>query len=409
MNTKNDIFKEETLECKCGNTFTKVYYKDKDIECPKCGASEGFTYIKGFLRARYPELRVDDFSRIPTYNLCTLEKYHVAKNPEEFGGGKYLEVLAAKNKLLIRGKRPEKKLTEADSHTVNEVICKYLEEILPYKKEKTQIVFTQHLKYWVKELGQLRLSELTPMRIQTSRDKLESKDRSNSTLNRYVAALSAVLGCCVKDYFYMDENPCGKIRRKPEPSGKTRFLTLSEKDALLAECDGDLHDAVMLALLTGARQMEIWKLRFESVKWKQGFILLLETKNGKPRSIPMSPSVKEILKKRLTSMGLESPYVFPSPRKKGMPNNFKKGFEAAVKRSGIPRITWHGLRHTSASYLVMGGVSLRSVADLLGHTGKSAMQMVFRYAHLSPSHLQSAVEVLEDELQTKSKKSVVNL
>ena len=52
-----------------------------------------------------------------------------------------------------------------------------------------------------------------------------------------------------------------------------------------------------------------------------------------------------------------------------------------------------------------GGVSLRSVADLLGHTGDSAMAMVFRYAHLSPSHLQSAVETLEDEL-TQSKQMV---
>jgi hypothetical protein len=47
------------------------------------------------------------------------------------------------------------------------------------------------------------------------------------------------------------------------------------------------------------------------------------------------------------------------------------------------------LRHTFASRLAMGGVTEGTIASLLRHSGTA---LVRRYAHLSPSYLQEAVE-----------------
>lgn len=53
--------------------------------------------------------------------------------------------------------------------------------------------------------------------------------------------------------------------------------------------------------------------------------------------------------------------------------------------------TWHGLRHTFASRLVMNGVDLLTVKEL---GGWRTLSMVQRYAHLAPDHLRAAVEGL---------------
>ena len=67
-------------------------------------------------------------------------------------------------------------------------------------------------------------------------------------------------------------------------------------------------------------------------------------------------------------------------------------FHAALELAGIQNFTWHDLRHTFASWLMMRGASLRSVAELLGHT---SMKMTMRYAHLSPAFLSAEVSLLD--------------
>ena len=58
------------------------------------------------------------------------------------------------------------------------------------------------------------------------------------------------------------------------------------------------------------------------------------------------------------------------------------------------------LRHTFASHLVMKGIDLRAVAKLGGWRD---IQMVMRYAHLAPNHLQAAVNALADRRDVMAK------
>jgi hypothetical protein len=72
--------------------------------------------------------------------------------------------------------------------------------------------------------------------------------------------------------------------------------------------------------------------------------------------------------------------------------DIKNGFHAALELAKIDDFTWYDLRHTFASWLMMRGASLRSVAELLGHT---SMKMTMRYAHLSPAFLSAEVSLLD--------------
>ena len=60
-----------------------------------------------------------------------------------------------------------------------------------------------------------------------------------------------------------------------------------------------------------------------------------------------------------------------------------------MKKAGIEDFRWHDLRHSTASYLAMGGASLAEIAEVLGH---KTLQMVKRYAHLPEAHTQAVME-----------------
>ena len=63
-----------------------------------------------------------------------------------------------------------------------------------------------------------------------------------------------------------------------------------------------------------------------------------------------------------------------------------------MRKARVADFTFHDLRHTFASRLVMAGVDLPTVKEMLGHRGIS---MTMRYTHLSSDHKQTAVDKLE--------------
>ena len=79
--------------------------------------------------------------------------------------------------------------------------------------------------------------------------------------------------------------------------------------------------------------------------------------------------------------------------RKGTPyRSFRIAFECAVRKARIPDFTFHDLRHTFASRLVMSGVDLPTAKELMGHKD---ITMTLRYTRLSSDHKHSAVRTLE--------------
>ncbi|HEY4885269.1 MAG TPA: tyrosine-type recombinase/integrase [Myxococcales bacterium] len=64
----------------------------------------------------------------------------------------------------------------------------------------------------------------------------------------------------------------------------------------------------------------------------------------------------------------------------------------ACKKAGLRKISWHVLRHTFASHLVMKGVPLNAVQELMGH---ATIEMTLLYSHLSPEVGRGVVQLLD--------------
>jgi integrase len=111
--------------------------------------------------------------------------------------------------------------------------------------------------------------------------------------------------------------------------------------------------------------------------------------------VPLNATVLITLQALYNQRIPDCPYAFPhaTGHEAGEPvQDVKNAFHTALETAEIKDFTWHDLRHTFASWLMMKGASLRSVAELLGHRG---LRMVIRYAHLSPEHLSAEVGLLD--------------
>lgn len=184
------------------------------------------------------------------------------------------------------------KTSEAKRRTLAEMIDRYIKEIIPHKPKNSKNT-TLHLNWWKNELGQYSLAEISPAIIAEKRDKLaagitsRNKLRSSSTVVRYMAALSHAYSIAVKEWGWIDDSPMRRVIKPKEPRGRVRFLSDDERTCLLNECKKSdsqyLYTAVVLALSTGARKMELLGLLWKDIDLNRQVIILHETKNGERR------------------------------------------------------------------------------------------------------------------------------
>lgn len=238
------------------------------------------------------------------------------------------------------------------------------------------------------------LDEITPRHIEQFKSEYMARGVAPATVNRKMACLKSMFNKAIAWKRFSGENPVKGIKFFKLNNARKRFLEKEEIARLLTNCRGYLKPIVIIALNTGMRRGEILALRWKDVDLRRGVILLTNTKNGESREVPINEQVKTALL-RLPKYS-KSEYVFI--RKGGEPiADIKKTFSTALKKSGIKDCTFHTLRHTFASHLVMASVDLNTVRELLGH---KSLQMTMRYSHLSPNHKQRAVDVLGRRMDT---------
>lgn len=263
-----------------------------------------------------------------------------------------------------------------------------------YRANRRPRSVTRHETSWhavQPVLGAKRLAEVSPLDLERYRRQRKQAGVSDVTINRELAFLRHLYSMAII-WGKASENPVKKVRFAREDNGRARMLSPDEEAQLLAQCATHLKPLVVTALHTGFRASELLSLTWGDIDFRRRVITVRAAyaKNGESRSIPMNDVLTTTLQAVKMKASTEGP-VFRTPQG-GPYRNFRTAFEHAVQQAGLEDFTFHDLRHTFASRLVMAGVDLPTVKELLGHKG---IAMTLRYTHLSTDHKQRAVHALE--------------
>jgi integrase len=254
-----------------------------------------------------------------------------------------------------------------------------------YTRDNTSV-----LRVWAREITELgcdSVQEIDTFKLQTW---FYQKARSVkiSTAAAYVFAVQHFLAWCKDELNLVDHNAAHKVKIPRHSKAVRRvFLSLRDSERLIDGCvDEELRFALFCALHAGLRFGEV-------VAAKPGWFDLdaklihvqisdeWQTKNGKPRTIPMSAEFHTFLE----IYGLRAPYMIAGEKLRAERNryrfDFSRRFERLTMQLGI-ECCFHDLRRTFASLKVSSGVSIYKVARWCGHRMEIAE---LHYGHLVPS------------------------
>jgi integrase len=187
-------------------------------------------------------------------------------------------------------------------------------------------------RLYLQPLAHLRLGELKRRHFAELHAEI-SKTRP-TVANRVLALASSIFGRAFEWGIWENTNPCKGVRANREVP-RARFLKGNELRRFLSAVDAEpcetSRDLILIALLTGARQGNVVKMRWEELDLEEAeWIIPSEKhKSGDAQIVPLAPEAVAILRRRFATTS--SPWVFPALRADNA-NGFFRGIPNAWRR-----------------------------------------------------------------------------
>lgn len=236
-----------------------------------------------------------------------------------------------------------------------------------------------------------------------------------------VIAYVAQVGTLYRWQLAREKRDAGEAKRVPRmlhvpvdpettAKGRTRrerFLAEEEAERLFEACPDPLLCPVAMGPFAGLRVEEMLHLRPSFDIDLEHTLIIIQPQPGwtpkdkERRVIPIAPPLLPLLERHLAAYASDE-WLMPSPIRTDQPlskHGFTKYFARVVRDAELvygrkPKVgvVYHTLRHTFASWLIMRGVDLYTVAQLLGNSLKMVEET---YGHLAPDFRQRALDRLE--------------
>ena len=246
--------------------------------------------------------------------------------------------------------------------------------------------YTIYEKYIRKEVGEVLLSELTSEKLSGIFQREEQGNLSGSIQNSISCVLKQILDYAVC-HRYLAAIPYFRPRRRTS-TRPAEVLNASEQTRLLHYLykEMDIYKlGIVICISTGLRLGEICSLKWKDIDLEEKFLYVNTTVQriamdgratkttlleGEPKSIfskrevPLSDEINHLLCNYYTG---SDEYVINgnSPME---PRTYQMKFQKYLEYAGVKKTNFHTMRHTFATNCVNGGVDIKSLSEILGHS-----------------------------------------
>lgn len=224
--------------------------------------------------------------------------------------------------------------------------------------------------------------------------------------------------------------PPDPARHAPKKAGGPAAFDWEQLTRFLSVADGhDLGALFRLAAATGLRRGELCYLRWRHIDLEAMRVTIAGTrtviagetietspKSGHARTITIDDNTAAHLRRHRAAQEAdraqagnlwcdEVDYVFTNAVGQAIsPDRVSKAMTPLCKSAGVPRIKFHGLRHTHATLLLTAGAAVHEVSARLGHADATITMRI--YAHALPSRADQLSDVFAGGLRSSDLASV---
>lgn len=278
-------------------------------------------------------------------------------------------------------------------------------------------------------IGHLELTRITPIMLLDFYKHLQvdyrKKDGTPLSMNSIIKyhKLNNTIFKAAMDWDLVKSNPASKIKPGKAVKPKVEYYNEEELQKLLRvilDAPVKYRSAVMITVAAGLRLGELSALKWSNIDFEKLTIEVERSSQYLPdrgtfekdpknetskRVISVPESIMEIirehrveeLEKKLQcgSLWVEHDYMFTQWNGVPMhPHTPSKWFSDFLKKNNLKKITFHQLRHTSATLLINAGVNVKAISSRLGHSNASTTLNI--YSHSLKSVDQVAGEKIGD-------------
>jgi integrase len=349
----------------------------------------------------------------PADGRLTLSFHHALARAEEWFVGNLED--SAPDRREYEHTELFKEIQPPPPYTVGNAARDYINWFRVHRKSLSRTYYVVKNQV-VAPLGHIPLTELNPPTLQRWFDGLvetppilatsritgpkfavratdpESIRKRKNTANNILTCLKAVLNRAYEHGYIESDWAWAHVKRfkNVRQAAKVGYLEKKQIRDLVGAARPDAARMLKGGLMTGCRVGDLINMKVEDYLRPLRRIALVALKTDNLYHIALSKEGIELFDKFTESRRRDEPMFLTETGEPWTHYRFRVQFLIAQEKVGIsPRVTFHMLRHTYASYAAMAGLPLKAIANQLGHT---TTQMVDRYyAHLSEDFLDEAV------------------